>query len=86
MVELDTLTHFEALVLPHLSAAYNLARWPTRNDHDAEDLVQDAYLRALSPLTASMVSGTGAAGLWRLSQYLLHLTAAKPQQGTPGSA
>jgi len=33
--------------LPHLNAAYNLARWLTRNDHDAEDVVQDAYLRAL---------------------------------------
>jgi RNA polymerase sigma factor (sigma-70 family) len=34
-------------VLPHLSAAYNLARWLTRNDDDAEDLVQEACLRAL---------------------------------------
>lgn len=33
-------------MLPHLAAAYNLARWLTRNEHDAEDLVQDAYLRA----------------------------------------
>ena len=38
---------FERLALPHLGAAYNLARWLTHNDHDAEDVVQDAYLRAL---------------------------------------
>lgn len=37
---------FEALVLPHLPAAYNLARWLTRNDHDARDVVQEAFLRA----------------------------------------
>lgn len=37
---------FEEIVLPHLDAAYNLARWLTRNDHDANDIVQEAYLRA----------------------------------------
>jgi len=34
-------------VLPHLDAAYNLARWLTRDDHAAQDAVQEAYLRAL---------------------------------------
>jgi DNA-directed RNA polymerase specialized sigma24 family protein len=33
---------FRSLVMPHLDAAYNLARWPTRNDADAEDVVQHA--------------------------------------------
>jgi RNA polymerase sigma-70 factor, ECF subfamily len=37
---------FEELVLPHVDAAYNLARWLTRNDHDADDVLQDAMLRA----------------------------------------
>src|SRR5215469_15173945 len=37
---------FEQLVMPHLDAAYNLARWLVRNQHDAEDIVQEAYLRA----------------------------------------
>jgi len=37
---------FEQTVIPHLNAAFNLARWLTRNSHDAEDLVQEAYLRA----------------------------------------
>jgi RNA polymerase sigma-70 factor (ECF subfamily) len=37
---------FERLLLPHLDAAYGLARWLTRNDELAEDAVQEAYLRA----------------------------------------
>ena len=37
---------FEETVLPHLDAAFNYARWLTRNDSEAEDVVQDAYLRA----------------------------------------
>ena len=37
---------FEEIVLPHLGPAYNLARWLVHNQHDAEDLVQEAYLRA----------------------------------------
>src|SRR5215510_9201095 len=44
--EPTTRTRFEDAVLPHLNAAYNLARWLTRNDQDAEDVVQEAYLRA----------------------------------------
>jgi len=39
--------NFEEAVLPHIDAAYNLARWLTRNDHDAQDVVQESYLRAL---------------------------------------
>jgi len=38
--------HFEESILPHLDAAYNLARWLTRNEHDAQDVVQESYLRA----------------------------------------
>ncbi len=38
---------FEDTVLPHLDAAYNLARWLTRDGADAEDVVQEAVLRAL---------------------------------------
>ena len=40
-------TRFEELVLPHLNAAYNLARWLTHDVNDAEDVVQDACVRAL---------------------------------------
>ena len=46
MVEQSRLARFNAIAVPHLDAAYNLARWLTRNDADAEDVVQEAYMRA----------------------------------------
>jgi len=46
VAERTPLDDFERAVLPHLNAAYNLARWLTRNDADAEDVVQEACLRA----------------------------------------
>jgi len=46
MAENNCPRDFEREVLPHLDAAYNLARWLTRNDQDAQDVVQEAYLRA----------------------------------------
>jgi RNA polymerase sigma-70 factor, ECF subfamily len=39
-------SRFQAIVLPHIDSAFNLARWLSRNDQDAEDIVQEAYLRA----------------------------------------
>src|SRR5213595_3299175 len=56
---------FEHTVLPHLSAAYNLARWLTRNDHDAEDVVQEAYLRAYQ-FFGGFRGGDGRAWLLRV--------------------
>jgi RNA polymerase sigma-70 factor (ECF subfamily) len=45
--EPDKFSRFEQAILPHLDAAYNLARWLMRNDEEAADAVQDACLRAL---------------------------------------
>lgn len=42
----EELGSFEELMLPHLDAAHNLARWLLRNQQDAQDVVQEAYLRA----------------------------------------
>ena len=42
----DPQAQFEQVVVPHLDAAYNLARWLAGNDHDAEDIAQEACLRA----------------------------------------
>ena len=47
MSEDENRRRFESLAIPHLDAAYNLARWLTHNDHDAQDVVQEALLRAL---------------------------------------
>lgn len=46
MPEENRAREFEQEVLPHLDAAYNLARWMIHNDQDAQDVVQEAYLRA----------------------------------------
>ncbi|MDR3418440.1 MAG: sigma-70 family RNA polymerase sigma factor [Nevskia sp.] len=46
MSDSNSAQRFEAAVGPHLDAAYNLARWLTRTPHDADDVVQEAYLRA----------------------------------------
>jgi RNA polymerase sigma-70 factor (ECF subfamily) len=44
---MSSLSRFERLALPHLEAAFNLAFWLSRSRPDAEDIVQEAYLRAL---------------------------------------
>jgi len=44
--ESERLKLFEQTVLPHLDAAYNLARWLAGNDHDAQDVAQEASFRA----------------------------------------
>jgi RNA polymerase sigma factor (sigma-70 family) len=44
----EKLCRFEEKISPHLKSAYNLARWLTRSHEDAEDIVQEAFLRAFS--------------------------------------
>ena len=44
----EKLQKFERLVLRHMDSAFNLARWFTRNQEDAKDLAQEAFLRAFN--------------------------------------
>jgi RNA polymerase sigma-70 factor (ECF subfamily) len=61
----DTRAEFETLFLPHLDAACNLARLLTRNEHDAEDVVQESYLTALRAF--SSFRGGAASRPWFLT-------------------
>ena len=46
MTPQEKLCRFEEQISPHLKSAYNLAKWLTRRHEDAEDVVQEAFLRA----------------------------------------
>jgi RNA polymerase sigma-70 factor, ECF subfamily len=52
VIEVMLVRRFEDAVMPHLDAAFNYARWLTRNDVDAEDLVQEACVRAIRFLSS----------------------------------
>ena len=56
---------FDEVVLPHLDAAYRLARWLTRNDEDAKDVVQEASLRAFRYFR-TFTGGSGRAWFFRI--------------------
>src|SRR5262245_6239969 len=61
-LDADERTRFERATMPHLDAAFNLARWMTRDDHAAEDVVQEAYVRA-AKYFGSFRGGDGRAWL-----------------------
>jgi DNA-directed RNA polymerase specialized sigma24 family protein len=52
-------SRFEQLFLPHLDAAYSLARWIVGRDQDAQDIVQEAYARALKGFSGRFVKQRG---------------------------
>jgi len=73
---IDTVCHadvssadrFEDVVLPHLDAAHRLARWLVRNEHDAQDVVQDALLRAFRYFR-TFTGGNGRAWFLRIVRH-----------------
>lgn len=58
---------FDAMILPQLSAAYTLARYLLRTETDAEDVVQEAFLRALKHFGGFRGEGAGASRAWLLT-------------------
>ena len=70
MIEAE-LARFESLLLPHLDAAYTLARYLTRDPHDADDVVQDAFLRALK-YWGSFKGGDARAWLLTIVRNVCH--------------
>jgi RNA polymerase sigma-70 factor, ECF subfamily len=66
-LEPSELERFEAVVLPHLDAAYTLARYLMQNDHDAQDVVQDACLRALKYFRGFRGAEAAEARAWVLA-------------------
>ena len=59
---------FDDVVIPHLDAAYRLARWLMRNDEDAKDVVQEASLRALRYF-GTFTGGSGRAWFFRIVRH-----------------
>jgi RNA polymerase sigma factor (sigma-70 family) len=84
-IEGQRLTRFDQAVLPHLGAAYNLARWLTRNDHDADDVVQEAYLRAYQ-FFDSFHGGDGRAWLLRIVRNTCYTWLEKNRPREPTTA
>jgi RNA polymerase sigma factor (sigma-70 family) len=74
----DKRRHFELLVLPHLDGAYRFARWLSTSPVDADDLLQEAVLRAFRGFDGPRASDVKA---WLLTIVKnCHLTALKQQQ------
>lgn len=74
----DRRQRFESVVLPHLDAAYRFARWLSRSSGDADDLVQEAILRAFRGFDALRGSDVKA---WLLTIVKnCHLTSLQQQQ------
>lgn len=69
--EQDKLARFERSIMPHMNAAYNLARWLSSNDADAQDIVQESYLRAFK-FFAGFRGGNSRAWLLRIVRNVFY--------------
>jgi RNA polymerase sigma-70 factor, ECF subfamily len=64
--ENQPVSEFEKLAMPLVNSTYNLARWLARNDHDAEDLVQETYLKAFRNFRSFQLGTNFRAWLYRI--------------------
>jgi RNA polymerase sigma-70 factor (ECF subfamily) len=74
---------FEAVVLAHLDSAYNLARWLVRGEHDAQDVVQEACLRAFRSFD-TFHGGDGRCWLLTIVRNTCCTWLARNRRGEPG--
>jgi RNA polymerase sigma factor (sigma-70 family) len=75
---------FEDVVVPHLDAAFNYARWLTRNDADAEDVVQDAVVRAFR-FFSSVRTDNARSWLFTIVRRAWYARLAKPDNRIPST-
>jgi RNA polymerase sigma-70 factor (ECF subfamily) len=83
--EKDLRAEFDRVALPHLDAAYDLARWLTRHDQDAEDVVQEAFLRAFQ-FFHSFHGETGRAWMLQIVRNTCYTWLAKNRSSESPSA
>jgi RNA polymerase sigma factor (sigma-70 family) len=83
-LDLDERGRFERATLPHLDAAYNLARWLTRDEHAADDVVQEAFFRA-AKFFASFRGGDGRTWLLAVVRRASYDWMAKRRVGAAAS-
>jgi RNA polymerase sigma factor (sigma-70 family) len=62
----QAVVEFEELAMPMVNSVYNLARWLTRNDHDAEDLMQETYLKAFRSFASFQVGTNFRAWIFKI--------------------
>src|SRR5580704_12689327 len=72
------MTSFEEAMLPHLDAAHNLAKWLLRNEQDAQDVVQEAYLRAFKSFSGFHGSKWPSLVADDCPKHLLHVAKKEP--------
>ena len=62
----QAVAEFEELAMPMVNSVYNMARWLTRNDHDAEDLMQETYLKAFRSFASFQVGTNFRAWIFKI--------------------